>query len=119
MLERLEQEAWTPGAAGHLLNRAGFGGSPAEIVALHARGLTGAVESMLDGEEDSDLFAPPAAAIPINGINLKAKSKSLSEEKRKEMQKVMRREQREQMLELRSWWLDRMRWTAGCVPAII
>jgi len=74
---------------------------------------------MLDGEEDSDLFAPPAAAIPINGINLKAKSKSLSEEKRKEMQKVMRREQREQMLELRSWWLDRMRWTAGRVPAII
>lgn len=111
MLKRLEQEAWTPEAAAHLLNRAGFGGSPAEVAALHARGLSGAVDSMLDGEEDSDLFPPPAASVPMDVVDLKMKSKDLPEEKRKEMQKMVQREQREQTLELRGWWLDRMRWT--------
>lgn len=111
MLDQLKSQDWTPEAAAHLLNRAGFGGSPAEIATLHARGLSGAVDSLINGEEDSDLFPPPAASVPMDVVDLKMKSKDLSEEKRKEMQKMVQREQREQTLQLRGWWLDRMRWT--------
>ena len=41
---------WTRDAAAHLLRRAGFGGTPAEIDALHARGLEGAVSYLVDYE---------------------------------------------------------------------
>ena len=39
---------WTRDAAAHLLRRAGFGGTPAEIDGLFARGLTGAVSFLVD-----------------------------------------------------------------------
>jgi uncharacterized protein (DUF1800 family) len=39
---------WTRDAAAHLLRRAGFGGTPSEIDALYARGLEGAVSSLVD-----------------------------------------------------------------------
>ena len=41
---------WTRDAAAHLLRRAGFGGTPAEIDALYAKGLEGAVSSLVDYE---------------------------------------------------------------------
>ena len=41
---------WTRDAAAHLLRRAGFGGTPAEVDALYARGLEGAVAYLLDYE---------------------------------------------------------------------
>ena len=40
---------WTRDAAAHLLRRAGFGGTPAEIDALYARGsVEAAVSSLVD-----------------------------------------------------------------------
>ncbi len=39
---------WTRDAAAHLLRRAGFGGTPAEIDALYAKGDEGAVSSLVD-----------------------------------------------------------------------
>jgi uncharacterized protein (DUF1800 family) len=51
---------WTREAAAHLLRRAGFGGTPAEIDALHARGLEGAVSYLVD-YETIDLEAYEAA----------------------------------------------------------
>jgi uncharacterized protein (DUF1800 family) len=41
---------WTRDAAAHLLRRAGFGGPPAEVDALYAKGLEGAVSSLVDYE---------------------------------------------------------------------
>ncbi len=41
---------WTRESAAHLLRRAGFGGTPAEIDALHALGLEGAVSYLVDYE---------------------------------------------------------------------
>jgi uncharacterized protein (DUF1800 family) len=41
---------WTRESAAHLLRRAGFGGSPAEIDGLYARGLEGAVSHLVDYE---------------------------------------------------------------------
>jgi hypothetical protein len=43
--------SWTLEEAAHLLNRAGFGGNPAEIRALHALGRERAVDSMIKAED--------------------------------------------------------------------
>ena len=53
-LERLPDSAWTREAAAHLLRRAGFGGSSAEIDALHRLGLAGAVDRLVDFESIDD-----------------------------------------------------------------
>ncbi|MCX6846305.1 MAG: hypothetical protein NTU84_07075, partial [Verrucomicrobia bacterium] len=48
--------SWTIGEAAHLLNRAGFGGSPNAIKALHALGRKGAVDSLLSAQEAPENF---------------------------------------------------------------
>ncbi len=59
---------WTRDGAAHLLRRAGFGGTPSEIDALHARGLEGAVSSLVDFES-VDLSAYEAS-LAARGYNL-------------------------------------------------
>ena len=56
---------WTRDAAAHLLRRAGFGGTPAEIDALYAKGLEGAVSSLVD-YDSVDLSAYEAALAAKN-----------------------------------------------------
>jgi hypothetical protein len=41
------ENAWTIFEAAHLLNRAGFGGNPSQIKALHALGREKAVDSLM------------------------------------------------------------------------
>jgi uncharacterized protein (DUF1800 family) len=58
---------WTRDAAAHLLRRAGFGGTPAEIDALYAKGLEGAISSLLDYEAvDLTAYEAALAARPYN-----------------------------------------------------
>ena len=73
---------WTRESAAHLLRRAGFGGTPAEIDALHARGLEGAVSYLVD----------------YDGIDLSAYEASLAA-KRYNLQRVSG---------LQQWFMDRM-----------
>lgn len=47
MLAPLPPEKWTFAAAAHLRNRAGFGGTPEEIEALHQAGREAAVDQLL------------------------------------------------------------------------
>jgi uncharacterized protein (DUF1800 family) len=59
---------WTREAAAHLYRRAGFGGTPAEIDALYARGLEGAVDWLVDYESVStDAYE---SALAARGYNL-------------------------------------------------
>lgn len=111
MLEVLDKKAWTPAAAAHLLNRAGFGGTPAEIGALHALGLRGAVDQLLNAGDDSDLFPEPAAADSSELLALRDQLRGKPEPAKQEIQKQMRQLGQRQMQGLRSWWLNRMRWS--------
>lgn len=111
MLERLENAGWSPAAAAHLLNRAGFGGTPDDIAALHAHGLDAAVEVLLAGGSDDDLFPPPEGLAPRDLAALKKAASGASPEDRKKMQAEQARENRELMARLRAWWLGRMRWS--------
>lgn len=110
MIQSLPSSAWTPVQAAHLLNRAGFGGTPVEIEALRELGLEGAVERLLTGEEDDDLFPPPGLSEPTELHDEMATMRGASDEnEKKELRQQQRKEQNSQVDALRAWWLSRMR----------
>jgi len=110
MLNPLPVSEWTPQAAAHLLNRAGFGGTPDEIQKLHALGHRGAVESLLGAGEELDLFPPPELE-PVT-VRIRAiKKENLSRTAFEERKKMERDRARDKSIELRHWWLVRIRET--------
>ncbi|MEM7383671.1 MAG: hypothetical protein AAF514_01890, partial [Verrucomicrobiota bacterium] len=58
MLKPVAPERWNLAMAAHLLNRAGFGGTPAEIETLHGLGLEGAVNHVLSDDEEREFPLP-------------------------------------------------------------
>ena len=111
MLKPLSKSRWSLGTAAHLLNRAGFGGTPAEIQKLADLGLDKAVSSLIDYEYISDGTLAPEWAKPDPEDVQKmreAAAKSATPEERKKLQQEQQRLQNERMLELRAWWLRRM-----------
>jgi len=123
MLQPLPPEKWNFTTAAHLLNRAGFGGTPEEIERLVAMGPEKAVSHFVDYGQVADPTPDPEWAKPDPGRVEKfmalrrmnqemrqandEKRKEL-EEKRREMQREERQTQQQHLLELRGWWLERM-----------
>ncbi len=110
MLNPLPNSEWTPQAAAHLLNRAAFGGTPNEILKLHALGHRGAVESLLEAGEELDLFPAPELE-PMSARMRSLNQENLDREQLEESKKRDRNRTIQQGIELRQWWLQRMRET--------
>jgi uncharacterized protein (DUF1800 family) len=123
MLKPLPADRWNYEMAAHLLNRAGFGGTPTEIARQVPAGPEKAVAELVDYEKISDPAPPPNWARPdpermerllaLRRMNQQARNGSEEErkqieEKRRQMQREERQKQQEQMQELRDWWLKRM-----------
>jgi len=109
MLKPLNVEKWNFTTAAHLLNRAGFGGPPAEIEKLVELGPQQAVAWLLDYEKIPDPAADPAWAKPDPARQQRITAiRSATEEQKKMLQQEEQRMQREHLLELRGWWLQRM-----------
>jgi uncharacterized protein (DUF1800 family) len=110
MLSPLPSSRWNFSTAAHLLNRAGFGGSPADIVALVRMGPEAAVAHLVDYEQVEDPTpAPPwAKPDPERAARLRAARRSGPDERRRVIGEDQRL-QRQRMMELRHWWLRRMR----------
>ena len=110
MLKSLSADRWNYETAAHLLNRAGFGGPPAEIQKLADLGPDRAVSSLLDYENIPDPTPDPAWAVPDpEGIkNLRDAIQKATPEERRQIQQQQQRLQFERMMELRGWWLNRM-----------
>src|SRR3569833_1256312 len=107
MLQRLAPERWNYTAAAHLFNRAGFGGTPAEIQKLTALGMDKAVDSLLDFEGNPP--ENPGWAKPDPNRRERFKElRDASPDKKQEIRKQEQREQREHLQDLRYWWLNRM-----------
>lgn len=105
-LERLPEEQFTREAAAHLLRRAGFGGAPREIDALHAMGLAGAVDHLVEYDKRPDtlaLFQPTLTERPSF-----RKMREMDQEERKKRFRALRMKDRRQFADLRSWWLEKM-----------
>ncbi|MES2439365.1 MAG: DUF1800 domain-containing protein [Verrucomicrobiota bacterium] len=122
MLPKAEN-SWTIFEAAHLLNRAGFGGSPLAIKAFHALGREKAVDSLISPTEPLDAFPLPewmsdeqvqadlrkyieqrkAARLAMREL-----SPEEAENTKREMNKAFQKESRERALESQGWWFRRM-----------
>ena len=110
MLKPLSSDRWSFGTAAHLLNRAGFGGSPAEIQKLADLGLDQAVAHLLDYETVPDPTPNPDWARP-NPEELRKYREAIrtgTPEEKKAAQREQQQIFQRRMLELRGWWLQRM-----------
>ena len=105
MLNALPSSRWNYAAAAHLLNRAGFGGTPAEIERLHALGAEGAVSHLVNYEQVEDPRTPPEWAKPDperaakmrEAMALRRNLKQGTEAERKEAEEKGRNLLRDQM----------------------
>ncbi|MEO5917452.1 MAG: DUF1800 domain-containing protein [Luteolibacter sp.] len=114
---------WTLFEAAHLLNRAGFGGSPSEIKAFHALGREKAVDSLLAPTEPIDAFPPPAWSTDEKALadmqmridqrremqkSLHGLSAADADKLKRETQQAIQKEARQQALEAQGWWFRRI-----------
>ncbi|MDX2199563.1 MAG: DUF1800 domain-containing protein [Phycisphaerae bacterium] len=104
----LPEAQWTRDKAAHLLRRAGFGGTAAEIDATFALGVEKAVSSLVDFESTEYTPAPPAmspeVAEPIDRREMRSKDEEERQKARMERNKL----ERQALIEMRLWWLERM-----------
>ena len=110
MLKPLATKDWSYATAAHLLNRAGFGGTPEEIKGLSNFGPDRAVASLLDYENIPDPTPNPEWARP-NPEELAKYREAIrtgTPEEKKAAQQEQQRTFQRRMLELRGWWLQRM-----------
>ncbi len=105
-------------AAQHLLNRAGFGGTPAQVRALAELGLEGAVALLLDAPRE----ATPAADADFRGDILRDDTPEEREAIRRaraagdedaiarfqQARQMRERGDRDQLAAMQKWWLSRM-----------
>jgi uncharacterized protein (DUF1800 family) len=109
MLTPLAPKDWDLSKAAHLLNRAGFGGAPAEIEALHKAGFEAAVEKILNAPDDSAAFPKPDWAAPQDMMEMQMAMRNLPENERREKMQAEQKSRMEQIFGLVDWWLERMR----------
>ncbi|MBG29862.1 MAG: hypothetical protein CMI31_07660 [Opitutae bacterium] len=131
MLKPLPSSRWNYSTAAHLLNRAGFGGTPAEIEKLVQMGPAKAVNSFVDFDKIPEDYPRPLWADPDPSdyeqftamrrkqIEARRDARDLPEKEREELLERMEREGRrarqrvrrsqiEKTTELRGWWIRRM-----------
>jgi uncharacterized protein (DUF1800 family) len=110
MLKPLSNDDWHLESAAHLLNRAGFGGSPDEIQNLADLGHDQAISSLIDFEKIHDPWLNPdwANPDPARQAHIRDVNQTGTPEAKKAFQQQQQQLQQRQMLELRGWWLQRM-----------
>lgn len=109
MLTPISARSWNFTTAAHLLNRAGFGGPPAEIERLVKLGPDRAVDWLVNFEETPDETVNPEWAKPDPQRQEKFEAmRKAGEEERRRLQRAEQQLQRQRMTELRGWWLERM-----------
>ena len=110
MFTPLSASQWNFETAAHLLNRAGFGGTPAEIEAARRKGLEATVRELVDVSDDLTSVRPPLWARPFNirKIRTEMRSNKISPRERKARKREFHDMEGENILDLRRWWLEQM-----------
>ncbi len=109
MLKPISASEWDFHRAAHLLNRAGFGGTPTEIDAMVEMGPETAVDWLVAWERVAEDFPKPVWAKPDPTVaESMQKMQKADAETRRAMQQERQREYRAQAVELQHWWLNRM-----------
>jgi len=116
---RLRGDEWDYWTAQHLLNRAGFGGTPAEVRELTNMGLDGAVDYIVDydGIETEPVRADafdPDIMFPLSRDDRSRQRDARRTSDEATLSEFRRRRQeaqhadRRQMRDIQHWWLARM-----------
>lgn len=111
-LQKQSAKAWNRELAAHLLNRAGFGSPPAEIDRFADAGLHRAVEVLLQGEDPAAVPIPSwadAHALEQEREDRAGMRRMEGGEKQQAMREVFQKRERARLMDLRAWWLHRMR----------
>ncbi|MDB6123632.1 MAG: hypothetical protein JWQ71_2625 [Pedosphaera sp.] len=109
MLKPLSKERWNYTTAAHLLNRAGFGGTPKEIEHLVNLGPDKAVSYLVDYENIPGHSPNPEWAKPDpSRLDRFMEARKADPQKRQELLREEQRTQRQRIVELKHWWLNRM-----------
>ncbi len=117
------EKIWTFAEAAHLFNRAGFGGAPDQIRALHAMGRIKAVDHLLAASDPPGAFPSPAwagreqaeadareqqAARRTLQTASAGKSEKEKEILRREFARKYRQARRSRGLGAQAWWFNRI-----------
>ena len=111
MLAPLPQAQWNEATAAHLLNRAGFGGSPADIENLRLMGPDGAVQWLVNYERVPDDTPAPDWTQNLSGneaLQRDAIYRVANLETRHELQLLNNADDNRHIADLRYWWIRRM-----------
>jgi hypothetical protein len=110
MLESLPGSQWNTATAAHLMNRAGFGGSPQDIENLRRMGMGKAVSWFVDYERIPDNTPSPDWAHPDPELiaRREAIGKAADPETKRMLQQQQNQGENSQMADLRYWWVRRM-----------
>ena len=109
MLQPLSPGKWNSVTAAHLLNRAGFGGTPASVQKLVELGPDAAVSMFVDYERYPDPTPAPDWATPDPDREKRLQAnRQAPDEQRRQLLREEQQLQRQRINELRGWWLDRM-----------
>ena len=106
---------WNPRLAAHLLRRAGFGGSPADVARIASTTMNGAVDSLVRFPDTSALPPNPplqAPQMPPRGLFAKLAPgmpvDETSANARKAFIMANNMVRRNNMIAAQTWWLERM-----------
>jgi len=110
MLDALPSSQWNTTTAAHLMNRAGFGGSPQDIENLRQMGLDGAVSWFVNYEKLHDSTPVPDCAHPDPELNERRQAiqRAADPETRRMLQQQQNIIDATQIADLRYWWIRRM-----------
>src|SRR5471030_3112811 len=108
MLQPLSSSKWNYDTAAHLLNRAGFGGSPSEIEKLAGLDHEKAVSYLIDYEHIPDQTLNPDWAKPNPEEILKFRqiNQTGTPEEKRAAQREQQQAYQQRMMELRGWWMQ-------------
>lgn len=107
-LKPLGKEDWTWDAAAQLLDRAGFGGTPADIERLYNMGMNEAVDYLVNYNDLPYSCAEPAIADELTRPPDRQRLRAMTEEERRAAEEGRRRLERAAIEETRAWWIERM-----------
>ncbi len=120
MLTPLSPDHWDATKAAHLLNRTGFGGTPAHLDSLVRSGMAATVRYLVDGPATPAPVTIPDWAQPAARqaerdrvrealLNVPVADDETMRRSKREIVQGQRKVQQDRILDLAGWWLDRMR----------
>lgn len=106
---------WDARRAAHLLRRAGFGGTPAEVARVASGSMREAVQALVDFPADSNLPAQPDDLPDETAIDMQLRARSMGgaplaakDAELLELRKARRLLERKGVIAAQLWWLNRM-----------